>query len=401
MAFKMLDGNAAVAEAMKLARVEVIAAYPITPQSPISERLSEMVASGELHAKYIPVESEHTAISAVTAAGLTGARAGTATASNGLALMHEVLGMTSGNRVPVVMAVVNRGIAGPWTLWCDHGDTMSERDMGWLQFYCEDVQEILDMQIMAYKIAEHRDVLLPAMICLDGFFLSHSMQKVDVPSQEEVDDFLGEYILQNIYLDPNDPMFVCNVTLPSEFTEMRYQQKVAMDNALKVITDVQEEYYRRFGRRYHIVEEYYTEDADVVLVTLGSMSGTAKYVVNNLRKEGKKVGVAKITVFRPFPVEDIKRILKNKKVVGVFDRSAGLGGQGGPVWCEVTAALKESNCDIRSYIGGLGGRDVSESTLRKIFGELLEIARGTRQTHTQWIDVREDALNIREVIEDA
>ncbi len=399
MVFKMLDGNAAVAEAMKLARVEVIAAYPITPQSPISEILSEMVAKGELKAEYLPVESEHTALSAATAAELTGARAGTATASNGLALMHEVLGMTSGNRVPLVMAVVNRGIAGPWTLWCDHGDAMAQRDMGWMQFYSENVQEVLDIQIMAYKIAEHKDVLLPAMVCLDGFFLSHSMQKVDVPDQNEVDQFIGQYTPLNARLDPANPMFLCNVTLPNEFTEMRYQQKVAMDNALKVIAEVQEEFHARFGRRYSLVEGYQTRDADVVLVTIGSMSGTAKYVVNKFRMEGKKVGVAKITVFRPFPAESISKMLKDKKVIGILDRSAGLGGDGGPVWCEVTAALKKSNCDVRSYIGGLGGRDISEDTIESIFDELLSIAEGVRKSHTQWIDLRKDALSIREVTE--
>lgn len=398
MTYKMLDGNSAAVEAMKLAKVEVISAYPITPQSSISEKLSELVGTGELDAEYIRVESEHSALSAATTAQLTGARSATATASNGLALMHEVLGMTAGNRVPVVMPVVNRGVAAPWTLWCDHGDAMSQRDLGWMQFYSENVQEVLDLTLMAYKVAEDKDVMLPAMVCLDGFFLSHSMQKIDVPTEEEVDEFVGKYIPHNTYLDPEDPMFICDLTPPEEFTEMRYQQKAALDGSFEVIERVQKEFKEKFGRELSILEGYRTDDADVVLVTLGSMTGTAKHVVNEMRKEGKKVGIVKMTVFRPFPYEYILDLLADKKVIGIFDRSAGLGGQGGPVWSETSAALKEFDIDIRSYIGGLGGRDVPAPKIEKIFEELLDIYKGERETHTQWIDVEDNALELREVI---
>lgn len=398
MSHKMLDGNSAAVEAMKLARVQVISAYPITPQSSISEKLADIVASGELKAEYVRVESEHSAMSVATAAQLTGVRAATATASNGLALMHEVLSMTSGNRVPLVMPVVNRGIAAPWTLWCEHGDAMAERDSGWMQFYCQNVQEVLDLQLMAYRVAEDENVLTPAMVCLDGFFLSHSMQKIDVPEQETVDKFIGEYRPKNTYLDTKDPMFICDLTSPGEYTEMRYQQKTAFDNAIEVIEKVQDEFYKTFKRKLSIVEGYKTDDADVVLVTLGSMTGTAKYVVNKFREEGKKVGVAKLTVFRPFPAEYIRKLLGDKKVIGVFDRSAGLGGQGGPVWSEINCALKELDCDIRDYIGGLGGRDVPPNTIEKIFNELLEIHEGKGENHTQWIDVKDNAMDIRQVI---
>lgn len=398
MSHKMLDGNSAAVEAMKLARVQVISAYPITPQSSISEKLADIVASEELKAEYVRVESEHSAMSVATAAQLTGVRAATATASNGLALMHEVLSMTSGNRVPLVMPVVNRGIAAPWTLWCEHGDAMAERDSGWMQFYCQNVQEVLDLQLMAYRVAEDENVLTPAMVCLDGFFLSHSMQKIDVPEQETVDKFIGEYQPKNTYLDTKDPMFICDLTSPGEYTEMRYQQKTAFDNAIEVIEKVQDEFYKTFKRKLSIVEGYKTDDADVVLVTLGSMTGTAKYVVNKFREEGKKVGVAKLTVFRPFPAEYIRKLLGDKKVIGVFDRSAGLGGQGGPVWSEINCALKELDCDIRDYIGGLGGRDVPPATIEKIFNELLEIHEGKRENHTQWIDVKDNAMDIRQVI---
>ena len=398
MTYKMLDGNSAAVEAMKLAKVEVISAYPITPQSSISEKLSELVGTGELDAEYIRVESEHTALSAATTAQLTGARSATATASNGLALMHEVLGMTAGNRVPIVMPVVNRGVAAPWTLWCDHGDAMSQRDMGWMQFYSENVQEVLDLTLMAYKVAEDKEVMLPAMVCLDGFFLSHSMQKIDVPDEKSVEEFVGKFVTHNTYLDPEDPMFICDLTPPGEFTEMRYQQKTALDGSIDIIERVQEEFYEKFGRKLEILEGYKTDDADVVLITLGSMTGTAKHVVNKMREEGKKVGLVKMTVFRPFPYKYIVEMLADKKVIGVFDRSAGLGGQGGPVWSETSAALKEFDIDIRSYVGGLGGRDVPAYTIEKIFEELLAIYNDKSETHTQWIDVKDNALELREVI---
>jgi len=398
MAYKMLDGNGAAVEAMKLARVKVISAYPITPQSSIAEKLSELVANGELDAEYIRVESEHTAMSAATTAQLTGVRAATATSSVGLALMHEVVGLAAGCRVPIVMPIVNRALVAPWSLWCDHSDAMSVRDTGWLQFYCQNVQDVLDLMIMAYKIAEHEKVLLPAMVCLDGFFLSHSMQKVKVYDQELVDQFIGEYKPKNTYLNTEDPMFICDLTPPEDFTELKYQQKVAMDNAINVIAEVQDEFYKVFGRKHHIVEEYMTDDADVVLVTMGSMSGTAKYTVNQMRKKGLKVGLVKIVVFRPFPFELIRKALKGKKVVGVFDRSAGLGAQGGPVWTEVCAAIKGLDIDVRGYVGGLGGRDVPETTIEKIYTELLEIYDGKRTQHTNWIDVKENAMEIREVL---
>lgn len=397
MSFKMLDGNAAAVEAMKLAKVQVIAAYPITPQSSISEKLADLVAAGELKAEYVRVESEHTAMSVAVAAQLAGARAATATASNGLALMHEVLGMAAGNRVPIVMPVVNRGIAAPWTLWCEHGDTMAERDMGWMQFFSQNVQDVLDLTILAYRVAEDKDVLTPAMVCLDGFFLSHSMQKVDVPDQELVDKFVGQYTPQNLYLDTKDPMFICDLTGPEEYTEMKYQQKVGMDNAIGVIEQGIKEFEEKFGRKIEIVEGYKTDDADVVLVALGSMCGTAKYVVNKLRDEGKKVGLAKITMFRPFPIEKLREILEGKQVIGVFDRSSGLGAQGGPVWNEVNSAMKNIANDIRSYIGGLGGRDVSADTIERIFNELLEIKAGNRKNNTQWIDTKENPMEMRQV----
>jgi pyruvate ferredoxin oxidoreductase alpha subunit len=398
MAYKMLDGNSAAVEAMKLAKVQVISAYPITPQSSISEKLADLVADGTLNAEYIRVESEHTAMSAATTAGLVGVRAATATASNGLALMSEVLGMTAGNRVPIVMPVVNRGVAAPWTLWCEHGDAMSQRDLGWLQFYCQNVQEVLDMTLVAYRISEDYRGQLPSMVCLDGFFLSHSMQKIDVPDQAAIDEYVGPYIPKNTYLDTSDPMFICDLTSPDEYTEMRYQQKIAMENVLDVFNEAAGEYEKITGRTLKMVEGYKLEDAEVALVAMGSMAGTTKQVVNQLRAQGKKVGMMKLVAFRPFPAQQIRDLLSEIPVIGVFDRSAGLGSQGGPAWNEVSAVLKDCPVDIRQFAGGLGGRDVTEKTVTTIYEQLLAISAGEEKSHTHWIDVKDNAMTIREVM---
>jgi len=396
--FKMLDGNGAAVEALKLARVDVIAAYPITPQSSISEKLSEIVASGELKSNYIRVESEHSAMSACIGAALTGSRAGTATSSNGLALMNEMLVAAAGIRAPIVMPVVNRAIATPWSLWCEHGDTMSARDLGWMQYFTQNCQDVLDYTLAAYKIAENEDIMTPAMVCLDGFFLSHSMQKIDVPSAEDVDEFLPKYKLSNSYLDPKDPMFVSNVVGLHDYTEVKYQQKYAMDNAFGIIEDVFKEFENKFGRKLHIIETYKTEDADAVLVCMGSMTGTVKYVVNEMRKQGKKVGMIKLVVFRPFPYKYLYEALKDIKAVGVFDRNSCIGGKYAPVCTEVMSALYKCDADVRDYVGGLGGRDVNPMTIEKIFNELLDIAQGKNDRHTSWIDLKENPMDSREVL---
>jgi pyruvate ferredoxin oxidoreductase alpha subunit len=393
---RMLDGNGAVSEALRLARVQVISAYPITPQSPVVEKVAELVADGMLNAAYMRVESEHSAIACAIGAQLTGARAATATASVGLALMHEVLGVASGCRVPIVMPVINRALVSPWSLWCDHQDAMSERDAGWLQFYVENAQDTLDTLLIAYRVAEHEEVLTPAMVCLDGFFVSHCVQPVTVPDEETVEAFLPAYQPANLFLDPGDPMFINNLIPPSEFSEMRYQQKVGFDNALKIIPDVQQAFFETFGRRYDMVEAYRCEDADAVLVTLGSMAGTAKHVVNKLRAKNQRVGAVKLGVFRPFPVESLQKALAGKRVVGVLDRSAGLGAQGGPVWLEVNAAVSDTGTRVLSYVAGLGGRDITESTMETVFHQLLQIHRGEKPGPAKpWVDTRRDAMFLR------
>ena len=393
---KMLDGNGAAVEALRLLKPGVIAAYPITPQSSIAERLSDLVANGTMKSQYIRVESEHSAMSVCIGAQLTGVRAATATSSVGLALMHEVCGMTSGSRLPLVMPVVNRSLASPWSLWCDHSDTMAERDTGWLQFYAGNVQEVLDLILAACKISETGSVLTPSMVCLDGFFLSHSMQKVYLPEDEEATEFVGEYVRQNMYLDTSDPMFVCNLTPSDSNGEMRYQQKVGFDEAARVTPQVFKEFTEKFGRELSVLDPFMMDDAEVAVVTIGSMGGTAKYVVKQLREKGIKAGALRIVMFRPFPEDEIRQALKNVKVVGVVDRSSGLGSRTAPVCTEVKAALYQTNVNVQSFIGGIAGRDISNHSFEKIFDDLLAVKDGTKAEVQQWFDVC-DPMSVREV----
>lgn len=395
--FKMLDGNSAAVEAIKMARVKVISAYPITPQSTIAEKLSEICASGELDAEYIRVESEHSAMSCAIGAQLTGIRCATATASVGLALMHEVLNVASGCRVPIVMPVVNRSLAAPWSLWCDHQDSMAERDSGWIQLYCENVQDVFDSTIMAYRIAEDPRVLTPVMVCLDGFFLSHSMQKLLLPEQAEIDAFVGDYKAENLKLDPAVPIVINNLIGSDENTEMRYQQALGFRNAAEVMEEVFQEFAEKFGRKKSVVEGYNLEDAEAVIVCLGSMSGTAKYVSDQLRKQGKKVGVVKVVSFRPFPGSQLKALIGNIKKVAVIDRTGGLGAQGTPLWLEVKAALDGGVC-INNYVAGLAGRDVNIETIKKVYED---VRKGEQREFPCWIDCdTENAMNIRRVLPD-
>ena len=393
--YKMLDGNAAAVEAMKMARVKVIAAYPITPQSSISEMLADLVEGGELDAKYIRVESEHSAMSCVLGAQATGVRAATATSSVGLALMHEILNSASGTRQLIVMPVVNRALASPWSLWCDHQDAMAERDSGWMQFYCENVQDVFDSILMAYRVAEHRDVLTPAMVCLDGFFLSHSMQKLVIPTQEEVDAFLGEFHLVNTFLDTETPMVMNTLTPSDEYGEMRYQQAMGMEKAKEVMDQVYLDFEKTFGRRHRAVEGHMLEDAETVIVAIGSMAGTAKFVVNKLREQGQKVGALKISSFRPFRNELVCEMLSGAKKVAVLDRSSGLGAAGAPLYLEVKEALEGSGIYIKDYIAGLGGRDISIATIEAVFDDITNDK--TAGVNPLWIDLKDNAVEIRRV----
>jgi len=391
---QILDGNAAAAEAIRASNVEVVAMYPITPQSPLAEKLSAMIAKGQMNSTCTCVESEHSAISYVIGSQLTGVRSTTATSSVGLALMHEVLGVAAGCHVPIVMPVVNRALVSPWSLWCDHQDTMCERDTGWMQVYAENAQEVYDLIICAYKVAENRDVCLPMMVCMDGFYVSHTLQTVITESDDEVSEFVGRYQPTNLKLDNSSPMFINNLTSPDEYTEMRYQQKVSFDNAKEVMAEVFDEFKGKFGREYSLTEAYCCDDAEAVIVCLGSACGTIKHMIQVMRKEGYKVGLLKIISYRPFPAEEVSSKLKGIKKIGILDRSSGLGGNFGPLGLDVTQAVSSNGAvNLVDFVSGLGGRDVSEDTIRKMFMTLLDNDAENKQI---WIDVHDNALEIRE-----
>ncbi|HEX17526.1 MAG TPA: pyruvate ferredoxin oxidoreductase [Thermoplasmatales archaeon] len=390
----ILKGNEAAAVAAKLAKPDVVAAYPITPSTDFPEKMSEFVANGELpHTQFLPVESEHSAMSACVGAAAAGARVCTATASQGLELMHEILFIASGMRLPIVLYNANRALSAPINIWCDHQDTISARDTGWIQFYAENNQEIFDLMLIAFRVAEDKRVLLPAMACIDAFVCTHTFEPVDVPSQEEVDDFLPPYKPEHVKLDPEDPWTLGPFGVPEYYQEMRYAQHLAMKNAEKVIDEVFEEFERRFGRRYRKVMPYRTEDADVIFITIGSISGTAKEFVDRVREEGKKVGAIKITVLRPFPSKEILPLIKNAKIVATLERNISMG-YGGAVYADLAGALinEEKKPKLIDFILGLGGRDVTF----KDMGEILDICEkamaGEKVERPVWIGVKKELI---------
>jgi pyruvate/2-oxoacid:ferredoxin oxidoreductase alpha subunit len=361
---EFITGNHAVARAVRLCRTPLIAAYPITPQTPIYEKLSEWEASGELKGIMMRTESEHSAMAACISASLTGVRTFTATSSQGLALMHEMLHFAAGCRVPIVMANVNRILAAPWGFWADQLDSLSQRDTGWIQFYCENGQEALDTVIQAYKIAEQ--VFLPAMICLEAFLVSHFMEPVDIPDQEQVDCFLPPLNLPHRF-DIDKPGYLVPVVPPELYRKYRHMAQTSMDKAKEIADRVDLEYREEFGRGYGIIESVALEDAEIVVVTAGSISSTARVAIKALREQGHRVGLLKIRLFRPFPVEAVKKALTGKRKVAVVDRNFSLGCGG--IFCqELRAALVHSPDPpfIFSYIAGIGGTDVTPETIQKI-----------------------------------
>jgi pyruvate/2-oxoacid:ferredoxin oxidoreductase alpha subunit len=360
---KVIVGNHAVSWGVRLARAQVIAAYPITPQTQIVEELSEVCARGELNARFIKVESEHSAMAACIGAAATGARAFTATSSQGLALMHELLHWAGGARLPIVMADVNRAMAPGWTVWTDQNDSLSQRDTGWIQLYCETNQEVLDSTIQAFKLAESVD--LPVMIVLDAFFLSHTSEPVDIPDPADVDAFLPPRKARH-KLDTADPHAYGALTTPGVYMEIRLRQQEAMDQARESFGQIDEDWGRRFGRRYGAIECYRTEGAELVLVTSGTITSTARHVVNQLRERGEKVGLIKVKMFRPFPTEALRRALAGIPRVAVLDRNIS-PGHGGIFAEEIRAALydapEKQRPAIHGFIVGLGGRDVTPATI--------------------------------------
>ena len=391
--WKVMKGNEAAAWAAKLAKPKVIAAFPITPSTLVPEKISEFVANGELDAEFIKVESEHSAISACVGAAAAGVRTFTATASQGLALMHEILFIAAGMRLPIVMAIGNRSLSAPINIWNDWQDTISERDTGWMQFYAENNQEALDLILIAFKVAEDERVLLPAMTGFDAFILTHTVEPVEIPDQEVVDEFLGEYVPKHAYLDPKRPITQGALGFPAHYMEARYTVWEAMENAREVIKEAFEEFEKKFGRKYQMVEEYKTEDAEIILVTMGSLAGTVKEFVDKKREEGLKIGAAKITVYRPFPIEEIKALAKKTKVLAILEKDISFG-LGGAVFGDVGRTLiNESEKPIvLDFILCLGGRDVTFANLE----EVIEISEKAMKEGVEedvfWIGLRKEIL---------
>jgi len=369
---KVLSGNHAAAYAVRFSRAQVIPIYPITPQTCIVEQLSRFVANGVFDARIIDVESEHSAMASCISASVVGARTFTATSSQGLSLMHELLIWASGARLPIVMAEVSRAMAPPWNVWTDHLDVIAERDTGWIQLFCENNQEVFDTIIMLYRLCEMEEVMLPAMAIMDAFILSHTLEPVSMPDQQLVDDFLPSYA-PDIAIQQEIPMVYGSVVKPDQYMEFRYKIDQAMRSAAKKIPEIEEDFERRFGRSYGgLVEGYRCEDADVILIANGSAVSTARYVVNSLRDQGKKVGVCKVRAFRPFPANDLVELIGNAAAVGVLDRSYSFG-HGGAIFSELRGAAygRTSLPKIKDYISGLGGRDITPEVLKKIFEDLL------------------------------
>ncbi|OGP53529.1 MAG: hypothetical protein A2Y65_11950, partial [Deltaproteobacteria bacterium RBG_13_52_11] len=363
-------GNHAVAEAARMCRPQVVAAYPITPQTPIYEKLAEWDEAGELGGTMMRMESEHSAMASCLAASLTGARTFTATSSQGLALMHEMLHFASGCRTAVVMAIVNRTLAAPWAFWSDQTDSLSQRDTGWLQFYCEDNQESLDTVIQAFRIAE--EVLLPVMVMLEANFISHFMEPVEVPEQELVDRFLPPVALPQRF-DVDNPGYAVPVVTQNEFREYRKLTQEAMEYSLEVIQRVEKEFAAIFGRSYGLVEAVDCDDAELVILTTATITSTARVALAELRKEGLKVGLFKLRVFRPFPTAAIRAVLDHVPRIAVIERNLSAGREG--IFCsEVKAALVNSPGHPRTqgYLSGLGGSNVSPELIKRIAHHALE-----------------------------
>ncbi len=367
---KFLSGNHAVAEAVRLCRTQIVAAYPITPQTPIYEKLSDWEAAGELGGDMMRTESEHSAMAACLSASLAGARAFTATSSQGLALMHEMLHFAAGCRTPVVMVNVNRTLAAPWAFWSDQTDSLSQRDTGWMQIYCEDNQEALDSVIQAYRIAEK--VLLPCMVIIEAHFISHFMEPVDVPSQDLVDGFVPPVSIPRRF-DLDNPGYVVPTVTQRQFMEYRQLSQEAMMYALEVMEDVDREFSKTFGRGYGLIEAEGMEDADLALVTTATITSTARVALARLRKKGYRIGLVKIRVFRPFPTESIRRVLETVSRIAVLERNISLGREG--IFCsELKSALVNGpvHHQIQGYVAGLGGSNVDPDLIERVVLDALE-----------------------------
>ncbi len=370
-----LSGNEAAAIAMKQINPDVVAAFPITPSTEIPQYFSTFVSNGQVDTEFVAVESEHSAMSACIGAQAAGARAMTATSANGLSLMWEMIYIASSLRLPIVMSLVNRAVSGPLNIHCDHSDAMGVRDSGWIMLFSENNQEAYDNLIMAHRIAEHKDVLLPLMVCQDGFITSHSIENIELIEDEKVKEFVGKYKPEHYLLNDKEPIAIGPLDLQAYLFEHKAQQGIAMRNAKKVIAEVSAEFEKMTGRKYEFFEKYKLDDAETAIVCMNSTAGTTKAVVDKLRAEGKKVGLLKIRMFRPFPAEEVAEALRNLKAVAILDKADSLNAAGGALFEDVTSGMYLNDVKVPAvnYVYGIGGRDTTTKEIESVYTDLEKI----------------------------
>ena len=387
-----LSGNEAVSVAFKQINPDVVAAYPITPSTEVVQFFSTYVANGEVDTEFIPVESEHSAMSACIGAQAAGGRSMTVTSAQGLALMWEMLYIASAYRLPITLAVINRALSGPINIHNDHSDTMGARDSGWIQLYSEDCQEAYDNFIQGVRIAEHPDVMIPVMTCLDGFITSHKVENLELLDDAEVQKFVGKYNPPYHLMDKEKPMSMGPLSLPFHYFESKRQQAEGMRTSIDKILKVAADFEKLTGRKYGLFEEYKMDDAEAAIVILNSTAGTAKDVVDAMRADGHKVGLLKIRVYRPFPVEQITKALSKCKAVAVLDKADSVNAAGGPVFTDITSAMygRVDGVKVINYIYGLGGRDVKTDDIKLVYDELLNVAKSGKVKEVyNYLGVRE------------
>ncbi len=389
-----LSGNEAAATAMRQINPDVVAAFPITPSTEIPQYFSTFVANGAVDTEFVAVESEHSAMSACIGAEAAGARAMTATSANGLSLMWEMIYIASSLRLPIVLSLVNRAVSGPLNIHNDHSDAMGVRDAGWIMLFSENNQEAYDNTLMAHRIAENENVMLPLMVCQDGFITSHSIENIELVEDEKVKEFVGEYHPKHYLLNQDEPIAVGPLDVQSYLFEHKAQQAEAMKNAKQVILDVAKDFEKMTGRKYGLFEEYKMDDAEVAIVCMNSTAGTTKAVVNELREKGQKVGLLKLRVFRPFPVDEIAEALSHLKAVAILDKADSLNAAGGALFEDVTSAMYVNNKHVPAvnYVYGIGGRDTKADDIEKVYNDLFEIAKtGEVKNPYRYLGLRKEA----------
>ena len=389
-----LSGNEAAATAMKQINPDVVAAFPITPSTEIPQYFSTFVANGAVDTEFVAVESEHSAMSACIGAEAAGARAMTATSANGLSLMWEMIYIASSLRLPIVLSLVNRAVSGPLNIHNDHSDAMGVRDAGWIMLFSENNQEAYDNTLMAHRIAENEKVMLPLMVCQDGFITSHSIENIELVEDDKVKEFVGEYHPKHYLLNQDEPIAVGPLDVQSYLFEHKAQQAEAMKNAKQVILDVAKDFEKMTGRKYGLFEEYKMDDAEVAIVCMNSTAGTTKAVVNKLREQGKKVGLLKLRVFRPFPVDEVAEALSHLKAVAILDKADSLNAAGGALFEDVTSAMYVNKKQVPAvnYIYGIGGRDTRADEIEKVYNDLFEIVKtGEVKNPYRYLGLRKEA----------